>query len=763
MWNSSTSMNGAAANRRRVAEQQHQQQEAARAPLRAGGARPSAGGTMGGPRVSAGHMPRSNSSLNRGPAAGAMPGQRPSSLAGTAPRTSRRAAPVPQDMDDCNPVVAFLGESDMLQYAEVLLENGFDDLETLMEIEDADLADLGMPRGHILKLRRRLREFVGAAPGAQPPRFQAPAMSEEVRPPTTARVMQPTSAMTSSVQQSWEQVKALGPDSVGGVLYRNLFEIAPEVKELFPREVRARYQHWTVDEASGDGDVMDSPALAHLFGKVVLAVGNSIAGLHQTESLIPRLKQLGMRHVGYRGVTEAHFPVLLKALIKTLRTCLGNLFTPEVEFAWSMVYNFISAIMIQGLKEAQEIEAKAKQQGSAPQAALMAPEPAKQELTMGREICKGKVITGGLEPYLIEQHLQKAIFGDVYAATGVNSGRKFALKALDMDLVQGFNTLRKQQDHQFCESPLGEVQYKEMMRGLDHVVQLQDHFSDSHYHFVVSELASGGDLLDALRLRPSGFPEQQARWLIRGAAVGLASLHLRGLAMQDVSVENMLLYVRDEKWHVEVCDPGQAVAFVTNPITGEEDKVPFRGFVGKDFRPPELYKQEDYLATKVDSWCLGWSAFYLLVAQPLFHTAEDSAMDPDWLMFRRGQIMELFEEKGWSGELSDEGRDFILSLMQMQPSQRMSIKEALQHPWLVEDGIALPTAIRSSRVSSESQASEPELLHPEEDLPSGTACEAGGVTRNSQPSPPTLLHGLAKSGEAFVRSHFAKDAPSHLR
>ena len=51
---------------------------------------------------------------------------------------------------------------------------------------------------------------------------------------------------------------------------------------------------------------------------------------------------------------------------------------------------------------------------------------------------------------------------------------------------------------------------------------------------------------------------------------GLASLHLRGLAMQDVSLENMLLFVDESSWQVRVGDPGQAVAFVMDPATGQE-------------------------------------------------------------------------------------------------------------------------------------------------------------------------------------------------
>jgi len=684
-------------------------------------------------------------------------------------------------LDYDNQVVAFLGENDMLQYAELLLANGFDDMETLLDIEDEDLADIGMPRGHVIRLRKRMREFAGegqkptSAPSVQPPApLPQPSAGIPLVPMTPAagranagflmqQSMQPTMQMSSSVQLSWEHLQTLGTEHVGALLYKNLFELAPEAAELFPREVRARYQHWTVDEAAGDGDLMNSPALASLFGKVISAVGMAIAGLHETEALVPRLKQLGMRHANYGAISEAHFPILQKALIRTLRMVLAERFTAEVEFAWTMVYSFITAIMIGGLQEAREIAGKCEVRLAE---GVSQKEMVERQVSMA-DIGSGRLLHGGLEPYRITSHLQKAIYGDVYEAVGEKSGRRYALKALDKDLVHSFNELKKQHDHQFCESPLGEIHYKEMMRGLDHVMQVHDNFVDDYYHYVVSELASGGDLLDALRLRPNGFPEHQAQQLVLHAAKGLASLHLRGLAMQDVSVENMLLHVMDDgDWHVKLCDPGQASTFIIDPCTGEEQPIPFRGLIGKDFRPPEVYSQAPYLSTKIDAWCLGWSTFYLLVAQPLFLSADEGAQDPDWLLFERGDISELFLAKGWSSHLSPEAMDFILGLMQVMPHQRMSIMDALHHPWLAEaqarDSPEAAAKEPPSRRSTATGGAATEVNTPKSTSSSAHSTSTSGwkedprMTIRAPQQPPTLLQGLRGDKDHVLRNRDIK-------
>mmetsp|Transcript_62873 Transcript_62873/g.182386 ORF Transcript_62873/g.182386 Transcript_62873/m.182386 type:complete len:740 (+) Transcript_62873:64-2283(+) len=641
-------------------------------------------------------------------------------------------------LDEDHPIMQFLERIGLPQYAEALIKSGFDDMETLMEIQDLDMKDIGIPRGHAVKLRKRLRELLDddgdecPAPYAQPralrdigedmydqhePSFcqqqhlqhqhghptsqrQQPRQPRQLAqkptpqlPPTVQRLgtapisprcMEPTDKMKTSVEKSWEKLQRLGCEYLGELLYRDFFEHVPEAMDLFPPEVLSKYREWYDADPAGQ-DLLSSPALRKIWAKVFVAVGTAVAGLHDLDKLVPRLKELGARHTMY-GAHEGHLGVVSKGLIRVLKSCLGDDFTVDVEFAWTMVYSFISAIMMSGMQSASSapglrqtsLRPAGPSQASLPPSAGAAPAPVparRPDITVGYEI------EGGNEVYYIERHLQNAIFGDVFEATGLTSGRSFAVKVLDQDMISRFAKL--QQDHQFCESPLCEVRFAEVMSGLDNVVQLEDHFADEFYHYVVSELASHGDLLEALRQTPGGFDEDQAQMLVLGAAQGIAQLHERGLAMQDVSLENLLLHVFDDgQWQVRICDPGQAVAFSLDPATGREAKVPFRGFVAKDFRPPELYAQTEYFATKVDSWCLGWSTFYLLCAQPLFNSAEDDSKDADWKLFSARRYPELFRRKGWRSTMSRDAEDFVLRLLDVDPVRRMSVADALRHPWL---------------------------------------------------------------------------------
>lgn len=222
--------------------------------------------------------------------------------------------------------------------------------------------------------------------------------------------------------------------------------------------------------------------------------------------------------------------------------------------------------------------------------------------------------------------------------------------------------------------------------------------------------------------------------------------------MQDVSLENMLLHVNDTTGHyqVKVCDPGQAVIFEVDD-NGQELPVKFRGLVGKSFRPPELHEQKSYYSTKVDSWCLGWSTFYLLTAQPLFMSADPAQKDADWLLFQQEQYTTLFKQK--SNLCSRLGLDFIFRLLQLEPSRRMSVADALDHAWLADPKVMpvlapkelLPEALlkQEERRQQEAEALPPANEEPHHLPTSASYAGCGG----SSPG------GNCSSGSSLPRLH----------
>jgi len=255
-----------------------------------------------------------------------------------AERSRRRAA------DDSKVVVSFLQVVGMEQYAEVLLGHGYDEMETLLLIEDADMKELGLPRGHSLKLRKKLHEY--AEGQHQVSKDQLVLQPEVAAPASNAKVGGLPNLATPVALQSWQQVKLVGLDSVGEMLRINTLALDSEAVKLFrvPGIV-----------STGEG-MLQRMALRHLCSKVVRFVGSVVAGRYDYLRLVETLSKLGKTRAA-GGARKEHFEALKQGLDVTLCEVLGDAYTKEVQHAWMTAYSFNAAIMIEGMRTAQGTQA----------------------------------------------------------------------------------------------------------------------------------------------------------------------------------------------------------------------------------------------------------------------------------------------------------------------------------------------------------------------------------------------------------------------
>lgn len=114
------------------------------------------------------------------------------------------------------------------------------------------------------------------------------------------------------VQASFAKVQPIA-DAAAAMFYARLFELDPSVRPLFKTDLTEQGQ------------------------KLMRMIGMAVNGLERLDELVPAVRQLGIRHVGY-GVTDAHYDTVAAALLWTLERGLGLDFTPDVERAWVEVY-----------------------------------------------------------------------------------------------------------------------------------------------------------------------------------------------------------------------------------------------------------------------------------------------------------------------------------------------------------------------------------------------------------------------------------------
>lgn len=128
------------------------------------------------------------------------------------------------------------------------------------------------------------------------------------------------------VQDSFKKVVPIaGP--AADIFYDRLFEIAPQVRPLFPEDMTEQKK------------------------KLMQMLATAVNGLTNLDEILPAVQDLGRRHSGY-DVTPEHYDSVGEALIFTLGQGLGDDFTPDTKDAWVETYGVLASVMIDAQNEA---------------------------------------------------------------------------------------------------------------------------------------------------------------------------------------------------------------------------------------------------------------------------------------------------------------------------------------------------------------------------------------------------------------------------
>lgn len=107
------------------------------------------------------------------------------------------------------------------------------------------------------------------------------------------------------------------------------------------------------------------------------------------------------------------------------------------------------------------------------------------------------------------------------------------------------------------------------------------------------------------------------------------------------------------------------------------------------YMAPEIVRKQFY-GKPVDMWALGVVIYILLCGYPPFYHENQKALAEQ---ISRGQYS--YHPQYWSG-VSDEAKDLISRLLDINPATRLTVDDALQHPWLQFDDSVLEGRVLDS-------------------------------------------------------------------
>lgn len=152
------------------------------------------------------------------------------------------------------------------------------------------------------------------------------------------------------------------------------------------------------------------------------------------------------------------------------------------------------------------------------------------------------------------------------------------------------------------------------------------------------------------------------------------------------------------------------------------------------YAAPELFNEHKY-TTGVDMWALGCLLFTMLAGFPPFYDEDIQVMTHKVM---RGDY--TFSAPKWS-QISDGAKDLVSRLLTVNPENRLTIKECLDHPWL-RDGSEGATPTR-----------ETPSVHHEPNTSAGS-----GSSRNSPTEAPVKAFTENESSHAYPETPNIRDA-----
>lgn len=200
-----------------------------------------------------------------------------------------------------------------------------------------------------------------------------------------------------------------------------------------------------------------------------------------------------------------------------------------------------------------------------------------------------------------------------------------------------------------------------------HIVPLIDFFEDDDTYFLVKELLTGGGVLERIALMGYRYNERIARGVIFNIMEALSFCHARNIAHRDVNSKNLMFVNEDKDVGIKLAGFGFAARCHAPQSLTRQCGTPL-------FVAPEVLLKKPY-GLESDMWSAGCVAFLLLSGMVPFSGSTQKEL------FRSIVAGRYTFGDEWT-EISEEGKQFVGQLLEVNPAKRLRAEEALDHPWM---------------------------------------------------------------------------------
>lgn len=260
--------------------------------------------------------------------------------------------------------------------------------------------------------------------------------------------------------------------------------------------------------------------------------------------------------------------------------------------------------------------------------------------------------------YEPKEILGRGISSTVRKCIEKETGQEYAAKIIDISA-----------DLDSLPATKEEIRILKLVAGHPYIIQLHDVFESSTFIFLVFELCRNGELFDYLTSVVT-LTEKKTRSIMRQLFEAIQYVHSKRIVHRDLKPENILL---DDNDNIKVTDFGFAHVLEGNRLLTDLCGTP--GYLAPEVLKANMYSDAKGYGLEVDIWACGVIMYTLLVGCPPFWHRKQIVM--------LRNIMEgkySFASPEWA-DVSVEAKDLISKLLVVDPAERITVKEALNHPF----------------------------------------------------------------------------------
>ncbi|KAG9402870.1 hypothetical protein AC1031_006413 [Aphanomyces cochlioides] len=261
--------------------------------------------------------------------------------------------------------------------------------------------------------------------------------------------------------------------------------------------------------------------------------------------------------------------------------------------------------------------------------------------------------------YTIGDVIGKGGFSVVHKATLNDTGVVYAVKCIQKNKMEGDDLVRMASE----VNTLSKLKHPNILR-------LFDFFDEEHFYYIVTEYLEGGELFKRL-VEKSYYTQQDAKNVVKTLLETIKYCHDMGIAHRDLKPENILLTSIYDDASVKLADFGLAVEHHNGNSMVTRCGSPM-------YLAPEILDIGAPYGKECDIWSIGVIVFMLLSGCPPFYDDNIAGL---YSKIKAGQYE--FDPYYWK-HVSNEAKDFISRMLVVNPAERATAAELLQHEWIRE-------------------------------------------------------------------------------